>query len=265
MLNPRLFTLLALLAAAAPLAAQQQAPASLSGTLADASGAVLPGVELRLTDSMFGLVYSRVTDGSGSFSFPELPAGRYELVANLPGFASLLTELTLPPGERVERRLSMRIGMVEETIHIGCSVSGAELAAGTGRVAAFERRSAAPRLFPSTPLGAGPTPLVEAQQKPVRVGGQIRAPGKIKDVKPICPRGVRPPLFNATIVRLEATIGTDGLVKDVRPLSEPGAEPPAAFVESAVEAVRQWQFSPTRLNNVAVPAIISVTVEYRRI
>src|SRR5688500_11767121 len=118
MLNASLFTLLALLAVAAPAAAsaQQQAPASLSGTLADASGAVLPGVELRLTDSMFGLVYSRVTDGSGSFSFPDLPPGRYELVASLPGFTSLLTELVLPAGEKVERRLSMRIGSVEETI-----------------------------------------------------------------------------------------------------------------------------------------------------
>ena len=262
---------------AAVTPATQLAPASLSGVLSDASGGVLPGVGLRLTDTMFGIVYSRVTDGNGSFSFAELPPSRYELVASLPGFASVSAVVTLGEGEKVERRLSMRVGSLEEKILVTCAAGGARLS-GEDQIAAFGTRSPGPRLFPSTSLGtpreAGTDAqdavrimpvLVEAQAKPVRVGGQIRAPGKVKDVKPICPRGVLPRLLVGTTVRLEGTVGTDGFLHDVRPLDpRAGDETPAEFVESALEAVRQWQFSPTLLNNVPVPVIVSVTVEYRR-
>ena len=59
------------------------------------------------------------------------------------------------------------------------------------------------------------------------------------------------------VVILEATIGPDGKVQDVRVLrSIPLLD------AAAIEAVRQWQYTPTLLNNVPVPVIMTVTVNF---
>ena len=59
------------------------------------------------------------------------------------------------------------------------------------------------------------------------------------------------------VVILEATIGADGKVKDVRVLrSIPLLD------QAAIDAVRQWEYTPTLLNNVPVPVIMTVTVQF---
>lgn len=59
------------------------------------------------------------------------------------------------------------------------------------------------------------------------------------------------------IVIIEATIGPDGAVDDAKLLrSIPLLD------EAALEAVRQWEFTPTLLNGVAVPVIMTVTVNF---
>ena len=56
---------------------------------------------------------------------------------------------------------------------------------------------------------------------------------------------------------LEATIGADGKVTDLKLLR--GI---SLLNDSALEAVRQWQYSPTLLNNQPVPIIMTVTVNF---
>ena len=61
----------------------------------------------------------------------------------------------------------------------------------------------------------------------------------------------------AGMVILEATIDARGRVTDVRVLrSVPLLD------QAAIEAVRQWEFSPTRLNGVAIPIVMTVTVNF---
>ena len=56
---------------------------------------------------------------------------------------------------------------------------------------------------------------------------------------------------------IEATIGPDGAVKDAKVLrSIPLLD------QAALDAVRQWQFTPTLLNGVPVPVIMTVTVQF---
>ncbi len=56
---------------------------------------------------------------------------------------------------------------------------------------------------------------------------------------------------------LEATIGTDGTVKDLKVLrSIPLLD------AAAIDAVKQWQYTPTTLNGVPVPVIMTVTVNF---
>jgi len=71
-----------------------------------------------------------------------------------------------------------------------------------------------------------------------------------------------PPLARAAgvegVVILEAVIAEDGSVRDVRVLrSNPLLE------AAALEAVRQWRFSPTLLNGEPVPVVMTVTVAFR--
>ena len=93
-------------------------------------------------------------------------------------------------------------------------------------------------------------------QAPVRVGGNIRPPTKIKDVKPVYPSIAQSARVQGVVI-IEATIGPDGKVNDARVLrSIPLLD------QSALDAVRQWQFTPTLLNGVPVPVIMTVTVNF---
>jgi protein TonB len=58
-------------------------------------------------------------------------------------------------------------------------------------------------------------------------------------------------------VIIEATIGPDGAVDNAKVLrSIPLLDEPA------LDAVRRWEFTPTLLNGVAVPVIMTVTVNF---
>src|SRR5438067_720616 len=63
-----------------------QATAQISGTARDQSGAVLPGVEVRVTQTETGIARDAVTNETGSYVLPNLPLGPYRLEASLPGF-----------------------------------------------------------------------------------------------------------------------------------------------------------------------------------
>ena len=85
------------------------------------------------------------------------------------------------------------------------------------------------------------------------IGGNIRAPWKIRDVRPAYP-GVD------GIVSLRARIATDGSVTEVTVVrsDRPELEGPA------IDAVSQWQFDETLLNCVPVEVKMDVTVSFRR-
>jgi periplasmic protein TonB len=91
---------------------------------------------------------------------------------------------------------------------------------------------------------------------PVRVGGNIQAPKKVKDVNPVYPPIAQSARVQGVVI-LEATIGPNGNVQDVRVLrSIPLLD------AAAIEAVKQWSYTPTLLNGVPVPVIMTVTVNF---
>jgi protein TonB len=104
-----------------------------------------------------------------------------------------------------------------------------------------------------TPPPPAPPPV---EQKPLRVGSVVRAPQKIRDVQPVYPH---PALLSRTegVVIIEATIGVDGRVINTRVLRSANL-----LDNAALEAVRQWEFTPTLLNGVPVPVIMTVTVNF---
>jgi TonB family protein len=207
--------------------AQNAGPRALTGHIYDATGSVLPGVELTLIDER-EVGWSAVTDPTGAFDFTPVGAGKYGLVVALPGFRPLRSELTLAAARDWTRNITMQVGALQETITV------------TAKRPAEVARPAA--------VAGGP----------VRVGGNIKAPRKLKDARPVYPAAMREAGLEG-VVPMEALIGPDGTVASVRVLS---AEVHPAFARAAEDAVRQWVFSPTLLNGVPVEVEMTVSVQF---
>jgi TonB family protein len=211
---------------AALVRARQVGPAPLTGTIYDVTGAVMPGVQVSLIDSNKAKL-DATTDASGRFEFPLVAAGQFQLEAKLAGFRSLSQELGLRNEEDWQRAVTLQVGTLQETVTV--------------------RET---RIGVSSPQASGPSP--------VRVGGNIKPPMKLKDVRPIYPAAMREAGL-AGVVPLEAIIGADGTVASVRVVS---AQVHPGLALAAAEAVRQWKFSPTLLNGRAVEVVMNVTVRF---
>jgi protein TonB len=94
-----------------------------------------------------------------------------------------------------------------------------------------------------------------AQQK-VRVGGEIKEPKKIKDVKPVYPEDAKAAGVQGIVI-IETLIGTDGAVKEAKVLRSV-----QMLDQAALEAVTQWRYTPTLLNGDPVEVIMTVTVTF---
>jgi TonB family protein len=92
---------------------------------------------------------------------------------------------------------------------------------------------------------------------PVRVGGAVKPPTKLKDVSPVYPAAAVAARVQGIVI-VEATIGVNGRVIETRVLrSIPLLD------DAAVAAVGQWEYTPTLLNGVPVPVLLTVTVNFQ--
>ena len=109
--------------------------------------------------------------------------------------------------------------------------------------------------------GAGFAPIADAPPPPpvlvpVRPGGLIREPRKIRHVNPTYPDVAQRARVEGVVI-IEAIISPAGEVQEARVLrSQPLLD------EAALSAVRQWRFTPTLLNGIPVPVAITVTVTF---
>jgi protein TonB len=92
--------------------------------------------------------------------------------------------------------------------------------------------------------------------EPIRVGGEVQPPKKVKDFRPEYPRMARSARVEGTVI-LEAVIDTRGIVADVRVLKSI-----PLLDDAAVEAVKQWRYQATLLNGEAVPVVMTVTMNF---
>ena len=236
----RFGTIAALLAIALPIALfAQNRFATLSGSVMDPSGGLLPGVTVAAIDMTRGARHEVKTNRTGQFEIIGLAEGPHVLEVTLPGFQKFEQKLTLD-GQDVNRNITMRVGTLQETISVTRG----------GTPLSYEGQRFSPK---PAECGASAGGQGGAATAPLRIGGQIRQPAKIRHVSPVYPDGSSP-----GVVTMEAVIGPEGLVTDVKVLRSPTP----ALAQSAETAVRQWEFTPTLLNCVPVPVIMMVTVDY---
>jgi protein TonB len=102
-----------------------------------------------------------------------------------------------------------------------------------------------------------PPPPAPTPRKPVRVGGDIKEPTLTYRVDPVYPLLTVVRQLEGVVI-LEAVVDEEGRVESIRVLRSPGV-----FEQAAVEAVRQWRYSPVILNGRPEKFILAVTVSFR--
>jgi hypothetical protein len=115
----RFLIVLACVCSAATVAIAQTSTATLHGTISDPSGAVLPGVSVKLQSPTTGLERVTVTNTSGLYVFNFLPAGVYDVSGALTGFKSFRRDgVQLEIGQNLSLDLKMEVGRLEETVQV---------------------------------------------------------------------------------------------------------------------------------------------------
>ncbi len=119
--NWRRFALLLLVLALCPVlpALAQTTSGVISGVAADAQGGVLPGVTVTVRNADIGAVRSTVTEADGRFRVAGLAPGRYDLKAELEGFAPVeVKDMALTVGLEITRNFTMALRGVEESVTV---------------------------------------------------------------------------------------------------------------------------------------------------
>jgi TonB family protein len=230
-------TVTVLLAGVAVIA---QSFATLSGSVIDPTNRILPNATLLLTNAQTQSKYEVRSDSTGRFEFVGLPAGRYILEATQPGFASFKWEMTIS-GQRLQKDIALEVGSLQETITV----------------------MARPRAVTATPPPPRPAPRLAAGRTaekcmPSAVGGNLVPPAKHVDVKPVYPGDLAQASVGGVVI-LDARIQPEGDVGEVSVLTS--AHP--ALDAAAIDAVRQWRFTPTLLNCEPIEVKMNVKVSFR--
>ena len=97
----------------------QTATGQINGTVADATGAVVPGAGVTVTNQETGLQRETSTNERGDYTFPYLPVGIYTVQANTEGFQQARrTDVVLNVNQTLRVDFDMVIGEVTETIEV---------------------------------------------------------------------------------------------------------------------------------------------------
>jgi TonB family protein len=230
-----------------PAVVQREVPAtgtaSFSGIVRGSAGASMAGVPVVMTDVATGANRTEKTTVDGRFAFFALPAARYTVTIAQPGWATVRHDVALEEGEQADRAFALKMGVVSEAVTV--APPGV-------------RGDSAPA------LNAAPRAQASRVSPPVRTRrcdsnglNCLSAPIKLVDVRPVYPtealeRGAQ------GVVILEAAIGQSGTVTDARVLR--AIDP--ALNAAALEAVTQWEFAPTMLDDMPMAIIMSVTVNF---
>jgi TonB family protein len=215
---------------------QGRADGTLSGTVSDGSGAVVPGVIVTVSalEAVAGFgsrenpVATTKTNDVGVFEFRGLTPGPYSLKAELPGFATYRRSgIQITSSQTTREKVFLSVGNIAQRVEV--SVQGQ----------------------PKPPV-----PSTAPQR--VRVGGYVVAANLISQVKPAYPQSVRDSGIEGT-VHLQGIIGTDGNFVTLRVVRSNDRD----LASAAFEAVKQWRYKPTLLNGEPIEVLTEIDVEFK--
>jgi hypothetical protein len=98
--------------------AMAQQTATVGGIVTDATGAVIPGVEITATNRNTGISTLRISGEGGAYTIPALQPGPYTIVASLPGFRDASIQVNLTPNQTFRFNFKMDVGTVATTVEV---------------------------------------------------------------------------------------------------------------------------------------------------
>jgi hypothetical protein len=142
-ISRQLFRLLATIAVCAlfhPVFGQQPA-GTVTGTVRDKTGAAVPGALVRVVSRSTGLSRQSLTAGDGTFTFPLLPAGTYDVSVEARGFAELVRSgIPLSANAVVTVPLELQVGHAGEVVTVESETNPMDASTGTLRETIEQQR-----------------------------------------------------------------------------------------------------------------------------
>ncbi|HLZ42305.1 MAG TPA: carboxypeptidase-like regulatory domain-containing protein [Candidatus Sulfotelmatobacter sp.] len=122
----RLFSiLLSLIFSSCMLFAQSSSTSTLSGDITDASGAVVPGAAVDLTDTSTNITQTTTTNQAGHYVFPSVPPGDYKMTVKKERFRQTTATLNISIGVNVSQNFKLEVGGANEIVEV--QATGQEL------------------------------------------------------------------------------------------------------------------------------------------
>jgi TonB family protein len=170
--------------------------------------------------------------------------------------AMVYKNILLRMQSNLESDPSMRQALLAEAEALRARATELNKARAAGRSMSFAVRPQDGAPPPPPPPPPGEAATVDGVV-PVRIGGELKPPTKVRDVRPIYPADAMAAKVQGVVI-IESMVNTVGQVVSAHVLRGT-----PMLDEAAIEAVKQWQFTPTLLNGVPVPIVMTVTVNFK--
>jgi hypothetical protein len=93
--------------------------ATISGTIIDATGGVIAGAEVTVTNTATGIIRSTMADSAGFYTVPNLIPGPYQVKVSAKGFTTAIqSNLTLAVGAQQSLNIPMKVGETSQTVQV---------------------------------------------------------------------------------------------------------------------------------------------------
>ena len=264
--------------------APQASPGGITGVVTDQMGGYMAGVSITVR-SASGMTRTAVSDDFGRYLIVGVPPGEYDVRFTRSAFkAHSVMRVLVGDGTDAVVNATLEVGALSEALTLTSTPDAppaidpsapameAELLAQVaqapddieGHLALAQLYYRQERFAESEASMRRAADLIAqraaGQQSDFVVtlpqGGNVTEPRKIRDVKPIYPAIARTARVTGIVI-IEATVAADGTVRDPRVLrSVPLLD------AAALGAIRQWLFTPTRLNGVPVDVIMTATMSF---
>ena len=223
---------------------------SIEGTVIDAKGLAIPGVEVTLASiDLQGGNRNTITQGveangtPGGYRFPSLPRGTYQVRFRLPGFKTLNIEGIRVLDRPTTVKATLQVATIAEVITINAS--------------------------PSTP-SQPPVPAPECSallanvssgQRGFRgnfqvLGGNVQQAMLLGQMRPTYPDEAKAQGIQGAVI-MEAIMGVNGRIIDTKIIA---GHP--LLASAATDAIRQWCYRPTLLDGSPVETLSTITVNF---
>jgi TonB family protein len=206
---------------------------SLSGTVEDPSGARVPGCRVTLRNQSGADVGSAVSNAAGLYRLESIPPGHYSLEYSRPGFARRRMEVEIEAGKPASIDARLELGEVNSIVTV-----------------------TAPKPSSPAPVAVQPAP----GSGPISVGGRVESAHLVLNPQPVYPPELQQQGVEAK-VRIRTVISRDGVPLEPRVLNTDEVDP--RFAQAALDAVSQWRYQPTKLNEHPVPTLTTIEVYFQ--